>query len=375
MNFKHLVLLGLGLAGLAVGIGLYVLPDWPESVDAISQKWEGSTHANAGSRAFTYWDEDEPPQIPETCAKCHSTFGFRDFLGADGSAVRTVDESAQTGTTVYCIACHNPPAHAMTQVGFPSGVEIDGLGAEAVCMQCHQNRRATADVEEATAGLEDDVVSDEMSFINVHYYVAAATWLGTEVQGGYQYPERAYVGRFEHVPDLQTCTECHDPHSQAVDPQACSPCHVRVVDGADVPGIRVRDEDTVDYDGDGDVAEGLAGEIDTMQERLYQAIQAYATQVAGTPLGYANRFPYFVVDTNGNGQVDEDEANPGNRYSAWTPRLLRAAYNHHFSFQDPGNYAHNGRYVLQLLYDSLDDLGQQVSVDVTGLHRPASPSQ
>jgi len=369
MSFKRLMLYLVILSGIVAAMGLYVVPAPPESVDSISQKWERSTHANAASEAFTHWDEDEPPQIPEACAKCHSTYGYRDFLGADGSAARVVDEPAETGTTVYCIACHNPTAHEMTRVAFPSGVEIGGLGPEVVCMRCHQNRRATGDVEEATAGLEDDVVSGELSFINVHYYIAAATWLGAEARAGYEYPDHWYVGRFEHVPDLQACTECHDPHSQAVAPQACSPCHVNVVEGADLRAIRTGTED---YDGDGDVEEGIHEEIEALRETVYAAIQAYASQVAGVPLVYADRFPYVFTDANGNGRLDSDEANPGNRYAAWTPRLLRATYNYHFSLQDRGNYAHNGRYVLQLLYDSLEDLGEQVSVSIDGLHRPTS---
>jgi len=369
MTFKRVLLFVLGLSGLAALIGLYVVPDPPEPVETVSQKWERSTHADAGSEAFTRWDEEDPALIPVACAKCHSTYGYRDFLGEDGTAAGVVDQQAETGTTVYCIACHNPSAHAMARVGFPSGTEVDGLGSEAVCMQCHQGLRATGDVEGATAGLEDDAVSGDLSFINVHYYIAAATWLGTEARGGYEYPGRSYVGRFEHVPDLQACVECHDPHSQAVAPQACSPCHVAVAGPADVRSIRTGDED---YDGDGDTGEGLAGEIETMQEKVYQAMQAYASQVAGTPMTYVDRFPYFLVDTNGNGQADSDEVNPSNRYAAWTPRLLRAGYNYHFSLRDRGNYAHNGRYVLQLLYDSLDDLGQQVPVDVEGPQRPAS---
>jgi hypothetical protein len=94
--------------------------------------------------------------------------------------------------------------------------------------------------------------------------------------------------------------------------------------------------------------------------------------VVGTPLLYADRFPYFFVDTNGNGEAEEDELSFQNQYTTWTPRLLRTAYNYHFSRRDPGNYAHNGPYVLQLLYDSLDDLGERVSVDRGELRRPAS---
>jgi hypothetical protein len=236
-------------------------------------------------------------------------------------------------------------------------------------MQCHQGRRASGDVEAAIAGLEEDAVSGALSFVNVHYYIAAATWLGAEARGGFEYPDRSYTARFEHVPDLQACVECHDPHSQAVAWQTCSPCHVAVSGFADLRAIRVGNED---FDGDGDVEEGIYGEIETMQGAVYAAIQAYASQVVGTPIAYADDSPYFVVDTNGNGRADPGEISGGNAYAAWTPRLLRAAYNYHFSLQDRGNYAHNGRYVLQLLHDSLDDLGRRVSMDAGRPLRPAS---
>jgi hypothetical protein len=202
----------------------------------------------------------------------------------------------------------------------------------------------------------------------VHYYIAAATWLGSEVEVGYQYPDRSYVRRFEHVPDMQTCAECHDPHSQTVDPDKCSPCHVNVAGFADLASIRTSEPD---YDGDGDASEGLQHEIGTMRRRLYEAMQAYASQEA-TALVYADESPFFFVDSNGNGEADENETTVGNGYRTWTPRLLRTAYNYHFSLQDPGNYSHNGHYVMQLLYDSLDDLGERISVDLEPAVRPGT---
>ena len=60
------------------------------------------------------------------------------------------------------------------------------------------------------------------------------------------------------------------------------------------------------------------------------------------------------------------ENSGGNVYNAWTPRLLRAAYNYNYVKHDRGAYAHNSDYVLQVLYDSLADLGN----DMTGLKRP-----
>jgi hypothetical protein len=128
----------------------------------------------------------------------------------------------------------------------------------------------------------------------------------------------------------------------------------------------------VDYDGDGDVEEGVNGEITTMQEVLYAAIQDYAANTIGTPIVYeSHSYPYFFIDTNGDGEATPDEANYGNRYTEWTPRLLRAAYNYQYAAKDPGAYAHNAPYVIQALYDSIDDVGG----DVSGMTRPNVSSE
>ena len=57
-------------------------------------------------------------------------------------------------------------------------------------------------------------------------------------------------------------------------------------------------------------------------------------------------------------------------YNSWTPRLLRAAYNYQYSTKDPGTFAHNGKYIIQVLYDSLEDLSKATTVDMKGLVRP-----
>jgi hypothetical protein len=45
---------------------------------------------------------------------------------------------------------------------------------------------------------------------------------------------------------------------------------------------------------------------------------------------------------------------------------LKAAYNYQYAQKDPGAFAHNAKYVLQVLYDSLEDIG----ADVSGMTRP-----
>ncbi len=363
---KALVILTLILV-LAVPVRAAFVTFAPESLATVSQKWSESGHADRESLSFTYWDDDDPPVIPIGCAKCHSNYAFLDFLGEIGDTPGEVDREPLVGSVVSCTTCHNPTAHTMTQVMFPSGAEVTALGTEATCLICHQGTRAGADVDEAIAGLDVDTVSEDLSFINVHYAIAAATQWGGDTKGGYEYEGRSYVGFYEHVSGYTTCVECHDAHSLQVNPQDCTPCHYGVVDREDFIDIRV---DRTDYDGDGDTEKGIAAEIATLQTALLQAIYEYAVQVVEEPIFYSpDSFPYFFAldpdDDPGPGDVHF-----GNRYMSWTPRLLRAAYNYQFSRKDGGNYTHNPRYVLQLLYDSLEDLGERVPVDLDPLTRP-----
>ena len=66
-------------------------------------------------------------------------------------------------------------------------------------------------------------------------------------------------------------------------------------------------------------------------------------------------------------EATPDEANYGNKYASWTPRLLKAAYNYQVTLKDLGGYAHGGKYMIQLLFDSTADLN--VGIDMAAMHR------
>lgn len=358
------------LGGLAaILIGQVVLPPQPrpESVEVISEKWTTAGHSDSESFSFSYWDDREPPEIPANCAKCHSANGYLDYLGEDGSDAYVMDQAAPVGSVVSCIVCHNPSAHEKDITLFPSGAEIDGLGMTANCAECHQGRRASPDVENAILNLPEDEVNEELDFINVHYRVGGATRFGSDAAAGYQYPGKTYDGIFPHVQNFQTCTECHDPHAASVTPSECASCHP-VVTGFET--LRdIREESTPNYDGDGNTTEGVHYELLTLHEMLYEAIQAYANQVIGQPIAYTYRSPQWVIDTNGNGIADEDEINRDNAYPDWTPRLVKATYNYHLFVESAGAFIHNPRYVVQLMFDTIEDLSAVVSVDMTNLIR------
>jgi hypothetical protein len=166
-------------------VEVMVEPESAVSTIPFEEQWANSGHADASAEAFVHWNEEDPAEVPADCAKCHSTPGFLDFLGADGTAFGAVDAAAPLGSTVECEACHNDVAIDLSSVVFPSGAEITGLGAEARCMQCHQGRASTVSVNDSivNAGLDPqadlDTVSADLGFTNIHYYAAAATRFGT----------------------------------------------------------------------------------------------------------------------------------------------------------------------------------------------------
>jgi hypothetical protein len=379
---KIITLLTVGLV-IALGVGVVVFAGLSDTGIVSAQEeveipfleeWLSSGHADASAEAFVHWDEESPAEVPENCAKCHSTPGYLDFVGADGSAAGAVDAAAPIGTTVECVACHNDVTLTMNNVVMPSGAEITGLGDESRCMQCHQGRASKVQVDESIAAAnvaDDDTVSPDLGFTNIHYYAAAASKYGTLAMGGYQYEGKSYDGNFAHVEAFDTCIECHDSHTLQVKVEECQACHEGVASVEDLKNVRMQGS-LVDYDGDGDTEEGIYYELEGLQTMLFQAIQIYAIEQAQAPVIYdVATHPYFFLDTNKNGQADADEVNGDNRYNAWTPRLAKAAYNYQMSLKDPGAYAHGGKYIIQLLYDSIEDLNTALSnpVDLSEVRR------
>ncbi|MBL4646980.1 MAG: polyheme membrane-associated cytochrome C [Rhizobiales bacterium] len=303
--------------------------------------------------------------MPTQCSTCHSGPGFLDFVGADGTAKNLVDHPAPIGSPIGCVACHNSAASALGSVTFPSGEIISNLGSSAVCSVCHQGRASGDQLNATVAELGEDVVSSDLSFLNVHYRAAAATLMGGSVRGGYQYDGEIYEQRFAHVPPLNNCAGCHNPHSLKVSLTDCVGCH------QNADNLRAIRLGSADVDGDGNTSEGVADEIATLHSQLNSAIEMYAAEVSGVAIVYAPAsYPYFFIDTDGDGVASAAEAIYPNSYKSWTPRLLKAAYNYQFIAKDPGAYAHNPRYVVQLLIDSLEDLSTKIDTDISSLIRP-----
>jgi len=336
-----------------------------EGVDLSMASRDSFGHFDSGAEAFRHWDEDGV--VSASCSRCHSADGLP-FEIAHGVTIEQ-----EISNSMSCTTCHESlggeyPVYALESVEVPSGLEIS-FGEESpnnICLMCHQGRQSGVDIAAAisNSGAGDDETSEALRFLNPHYFGAGATFFGAQANGAYQYDEMGYNGLNEHTRQFDECSDCHNQHSAEIRFQECTDCHENVESAEDVMLIRAHpdDKDPVDYDGDGDDTEPIRDEIATFQEDLFTRIQSYATETAGAGIVYAPNYPYWFTDLNGNGEADADETERSNSYATWTPTLLRAVYNYQWSNADPGSFAHNPDYILQVLYDSLVDIGGEEAV-------------
>ncbi len=332
------------------------------SVDLSATTRNDSGHFDPTAEPWRHFDEDGA--VKAECARCHAPpSGLAIFL--ETGANPTEDQPLSYGMS--CETCHvgtdfgtDPPRKQVATVTFPGGKTITNPGGDDsfLCMTCHQGRVGKADIDAAIAG------GGSLSFMNVHYLAAGGSLYGTEAQVAYEYPGKSYAGKFGHVgPETAECVYCHevkaDRHSFLPTLRdECRLCHQESTPG-DITTVRLARGD--DYDGDGNTTERLKDEVAALSSALYAEIQA-AAATDGNPIVFDPvTYPYFFHDTNGNGVAEPSEVSFGNRYTAWTPKLLKAAHNYQMSQKEPGNWAHNTQYTVQVIIDSIEDLGGDVS--------------
>jgi hypothetical protein len=319
-----------------------------EPIDLSNAHRNDPGHFDSTGEPYRHWDEDG--EVSASCVKCHTAEGLPFYLEHGVTINLEIPDSME------CSTCHSDVSNIaegelriVDEVTFPSGAVLS-FGEEEpanLCINCHQGRESSTSVSAHIAGpgVGDDEVSEALRFRNPHYFAAGATLFGNEAMGGYQYEGMEYSGRFEHARRTDTCVGCHDPHALQLDVERCMDCHDNVESEEDIFMIRQdEDFDPVDYDGDGDMEEPILEEIHTLQDALYEGIVAYTTEM-GDPISYnPAAYPYWFNEA-------------GETYSSWTPRLVRTTYNYTWSKKDPGMFAHNADYIIQLLFDSIVDLG------------------
>ncbi|UCG39654.1 MAG: hypothetical protein JSV00_05400 [bacterium] len=277
------------------------------------------------------------------CYRCHNSMGFAEVAPGYGDAVQTPPD---TDGFITCNACHdgvNYPEAGNKRLRFTGSVALfdyrgDPLayvdaGNSAVCVYCHQGR-------EDGSGVDADIAAGSPTFRNMHYLPAGAMLYGRK---GYEYAGKTYAG--EHFHTLVGCARCHMAggpsnevgghtfhmsHGGTENTSFCQQtCH---------PGMVALDDPW----GAGPSASSDVAYMLTVL--LHNAIEAYDSPAdADTQpnIDYSTSYPYF--GTTGPTQQ-------------WDGPAAKAAFNWQFVKKEPGAFAHNPSYAVQLLWDSYEDL-------------------
>ena len=183
--------------------------------------WKG--HFDRGSMPFHEWDKQK--EIPAVCVRCHGANGLPEFVKEGKNA-----PAPHVKNGFACTNCHADlltyERHTVPKVTFPGGMSLDsGNNDTNLCMTCHQGRESSASVNKAIAGLALDTPDAKLNFLHVHYFPAGATRYGTEAKVAYEYDGKKYAGKFDHMPNVSSCTGCHNPHDGEVKIERCGGCH------------------------------------------------------------------------------------------------------------------------------------------------------
>jgi hypothetical protein len=238
----------------------------------------------------------------------------------------------------------------------------------AVCASCHSGLENKASVDTKIGSTPEDSFTIT-SFVNPHYYGAAAIILGTEAKAMYEYAGKTYQGKAINwstgangphgSPHGASCAKCHDPrdskHSFEIDEDAT------VVDGTFYGATNTKTCNEC-HTGQYALAPAKAN-LAALASDLLTRIR-YVAEQSGNPICYTpNAYPYWIKDnglgggTAGNGYCEPGEAVRTNGYNTFNPTLLRAAYNYQWFVKDPGAAEHNYIYMAQVLWDAIESTG------------------
>lgn len=401
-------------------------PNVPENDNIVTQ-WAQSGHGDGYAEPWNHWNAD--PSISATCSRCHSAYGYRQLADSststdpakptpfgvpwytlDSSGIPVYTNTSQSPVypkVLNCEGCHEPNGGGMTlyqagklqEVAFPSGVRKTLGNSSNVCMQCHQGRQSGKSPLRCSDNPSDTYEFVVCSVPSEHYLPEAATFWGTEVTAGYEYAGKSYQGQntFEShdIIQKQDCVSCHlnkwngyvngqvsyrKDHNFRPELDDCSSCHKNAQGApiADFEEIGTPGDYwslNVDYDGDG-VGESYREEMDGLMDILVYAMNVYAltTTPIRPPLMFVPGQTRLSLVTNGcyiqNGCTPESVPIPPSTsppsYAAYDERMVKAAYNWNAA-RDRAAAIHNHKYVIQTMYDSIEDMNPASAV---GLIRP-----
>ncbi len=260
----------------------------------------GAAHCGRchGAQGFVYWLDQQQAgscnlvngAVPSSCliTQPDGSAATQSFLQGIGLTTNMIQPQT-------CQACHDPHTTTLRVDGstqaLPAGFSVDGAGAGAICMMCHNTRNGPhndqvvlASVGAPHAPSQTDILMGQNAyFVTIGQYVS------------------------KHTAVADTCAGCHvklNSHQFAIEPSAvpalCANCHSSNVDGS------------------------------ATQAAVQDALNALAAKLGSVLAGAIGTAPYTVVayDANENPQtgftvLDDPATNPGIVPTAVVPTTIR----------------------------------------------------
>ncbi|OGU31367.1 MAG: hypothetical protein A2057_03800 [Ignavibacteria bacterium GWA2_35_9] len=314
---------------------------------------EAPTHHMIG----TYWKESAHSTMPLSgghagrtgCYPCHSGQAIIDF--AANPAAPVYDATRGNVPSISCSTCHDPHSAEhenqlrITEIGvlkngYTPPVGTGGKGA--LCMTCHRGRYNSTTQVDGYMTTFDTPGKAYPSRIYPHYSPQADMFLG---QNSYDFGVATIQGVMTHEGIENACVTCHMPprtynsdHSMnmvqnGVDKvTACKSCHGNITSFEDIKA-------STDYDGNG-VVESSRKEIDGLVAKLGDLLPKDNT---GAVIELANS----ATRAADSAAIANVATNP------YRERVFPGIWNYYFVVNDFSHGAHNARYTVQLLNNTI----------------------
>ena len=306
------------------------------------------------------------------CQQCHTNEGFIAYVKTGKVDTKGyVANPSQQG----CFTCHDPHGKGDMRLRTVAPVKIAtgdtiNVGAGNLCANCHQARRAAAgDVKAMPA-------KSVTGHWGGHHGPQADMLLG---KNGYEFPGKQYGSSIHGQVVKDGCVGCHmalpegryslspsvGGHSfnvlgevheeEKANTSGCIACHkdIKQVRGREVFDVKAR----ADYDNDG-TAEPVQDEVQGLLDAMVNAQGTGLLQTTNPPMFKKNATASFH---------DLGSGWAGSSNGDWSEEQIGALWNYKLIIEDRSLGVHNTKYIVQLLYDSIEALNPRID---TSSRRP-----
>ncbi len=306
---------------------------------AIRTEWAGSAHADVLGEAWKHYKWKAPSLA--ACQRCHTTAGFVNLMTGESPNTWAATDTAQEVLT--CRGCHTNTTGTVRDPGrFKFGnISTMDAGKSNLCVRCHSGMDNQLAIKNSFANFTSTAM------ITLHYLGAGGMVFNTN---GYQFDGKTYA-ESTHSTIVGTDNEgpCVTCHMDATLPGKGHAFGVVSYAGGVIDTIRTQTACDTCH-GLNNVSSISPAALETSKAAFNAAMGDFSAAITAKGITISAIYPYFTVPGN-----DWDAISIANT-TGHGKDVMGACANYNFLLHEPGAYAHNHSYAMQLIYDSIEFL-------------------